>query len=306
MAGVDMSMVPLDYSFFDLVLQGINDGSIPRSRIDDAVRRILRVKYALGLFDGRNAWPDPSAINTFNNITFDHVNLQAAREVITLLKNDKNTLPLIETNITPDAPLLITGPTANILTSLNGGWSYTWQGDNESIYPTNFTNKTILESIKNYLGSSKVQYFNSTTFNQIIDLNKVLDASENASYILVCLGEQAYAETPGNINDLILDDAQLQLVEQLRNRTNKPIITVLVEGRPRIIRRIVDLSSAIIMMYLPGMEGFVFCSIFIYFMFIFHLLNQWPSPCRCALWKIQSKWTFTNYLSQIQSSSIDV
>lgn len=177
--------------------------------------------------------------------------------MITLLKNDRNTLPLIETNITSNATLLITGPTANVLTSLNGGWSYTWQGNDESIYPVNLTQKTILESIKKYLGPSKIEYFNSTTFDQIIDLKGVLDASEHASYILVCLGEQAYTETPGNINDLTLDDAQLQLIEQLRNRTTKPIITILVQGRPRIIRRIVDLSSAIILMYLPGMEGFV-------------------------------------------------
>ncbi|CAF3724366.1 unnamed protein product [Rotaria sordida] len=255
MAGVDMSMVPLDFSFFDLALEGIRDGSIPISRIDDAVRRILRVKYALGLFDGRNAWPDISTINTFSNQIFDQINLQAAHEVITLLKNDNNTLPLIETKITSDTKLLITGPTADVLTSLNGGWSYTWQGNDQSIYPTNFTNKTILESIKRYLGTSKVEYINSTTFDQIIDMSKVLDASVNASYILVCLGEQAYTETPGNINDLILNDAQLQLVEQLHNRTDKPIITILVEGRPRIIRRIVELSSAIVMMYLPGMEG---------------------------------------------------
>jgi beta-glucosidase len=213
----------------------------------------------LGLFDGRNAWPDNSSVNTFNNVTFDQINLQAAHQVITLLKNNNNTLPLIETKITSDTKLLITGPTANLVTSLNGGWSYTWQGNDQSIYPANLTNKTILESIKQYLGTSKVEYVNSTTFNQIIDMNKVLDASKNASYILVCLGEQAYAETPGNINDLILDDAQLQLVEQLRNHTDKPIITILVEGRPRIIRRIVDLSSAIVMMYLPGMEGFVYC-----------------------------------------------
>ena len=210
----------------------------------------------LGLFDGRNAWPDSSAIHTFSNETFDQLNLQAAREVITLLKNDQHILPFIEANITSNATLLITGPTADVLTSLNGGWSYTWQGNDESIYPANYTQKTILQSIKKYLGASRVEYFNSTTFDQIIDLQPILDASERASYILVCLGEQAYAETPGNINDLTLDDAQLQLVEQLRNRTNKPIITILAQGRPRIIRRIVDLSSAIVLMYLPGMEGF--------------------------------------------------
>ncbi len=177
--------------------------------------------------------------------------------MVTLLKNENNILPMIESNITSNATLVITGPTANVLTSLDGGWSYTWQGNDESVYPVNLTQKTILESIKKYLGPSRIEYFNSTTFNQTIDLKGVLDASEHASYILVCLGEQAYAETPGNINDLILDEAQLQLVEQLRNHTHKPIITVLVQGRPRIIRRIVDLSTAIILMYLPGLEGFV-------------------------------------------------
>jgi beta-glucosidase len=140
---------------------------------------------------------------------------------------------------------------------LNGGWSYTWQGTDESIYPKNLTNKTILESFRTRLGSTKVDYFNSSTFNQLLNIDDLLNAAEGASYILVCLGEQAYTETPGNINDLTLDDAQLQLVEQIRNRTQVPIITVLVEGRPRIIRRIVDLSSSIVMMYLPGMEGYV-------------------------------------------------
>ena len=206
--------------------------------------------------------------------------------MITLLKNNNNTLPLIETKITSETKLLITGPTANIVTSLNGGWSYTWQGNDQSIYPANLTNKTILESIKQYLGASKVEYFNSTTFNQIIDISKVLDASENASYILVCLGEQAYAETPGNINDLILDDAQLQLVEQLRNRTDKPIITILIEGRPRIIRRIVELSSAIVMMYLPGMEGFVYCFNLAFFYTYVSVIHQRSSLGRCSFWQV--------------------
>ena len=140
---------------------------------------------------------------------------------------------------------------------MNGGWSYTWQGNDQSIYPRNLTNKTIAESFRTRLGTTRMDYFNSSVFNQLFNVDDLLAAAESASYILVCLGEQAYTETPGNINDLTLDDAQLQLVELIRNRTQVPIITVLVEGRPRIIRRIVDLSSAIVMMYLPGMEGYV-------------------------------------------------
>ncbi|CAF1005287.1 unnamed protein product [Rotaria sordida] len=255
MAGVDMSMVPFDYSFYDLALECVKDGSIPRTRLDDAVRRILRVKYALGLFTGNNAWPDSSAINTFNKPEYDATNLQAARQAITLLKNNGNTLPLDITRITETNKLLITGPTSNVLTSLNGGWSYTWQGNDESIYPKNLTDKTILESFRKRLGSAKIDYYNSSSFDQLFNIDNLLNAAQSASYILVCLGEKAYTETLGNINDLTLDNAQLQLVEQIRNRTQVPIIIVLVQGRPRIIRRIVDMSSAILTMYLPGMEG---------------------------------------------------
>jgi len=274
MAGVDMSMVPFDYSFYNLTLDCVKDGSIPRSRIDDAVRRILRVKYALGkiipfifvssiifflkgLFDGTNAWPDSSTLNTFNKPEYDATNLQAARQGITLLKNTESILPLDNNRITETNKLLITGPTSNVLSSLNGGWSYTWQGNDQTVYPQNLTNKTILESFRTRLGTAKIDYYNSSTFNQLFNIDNLLNAAQTASYILVCLGEQSYTETPGNINDLILDEAQLELVEQIRNRTQIPIITILVQGRPRLIRRIVDLSSAIIMMYLPGMEGYV-------------------------------------------------
>jgi len=272
MAGVDMSMVPLDFSFYNLTLQCVKDGSIPQTRLDDAVRRILRVKYALGkrisfncfnsfiffhlgLFDGRNAWPNSSAIDGFNKPEYYATQLQAARQAITLLKNNGNILPLDDTKITETNKLIITGPTSDVLSSLNGGWSYTWAGHGEGIYPQNYTNKTILESFRTRLGSSKIDYYNSSSFNQLYNIDNLLNASRTASYILVCLGEQSYTETPGNINDLTLDDAQLELVEQIKNHTHVPIIIALAQGRPRLIRRIVDLSSAIIMMFLPGMEG---------------------------------------------------
>ncbi|CAF1685884.1 unnamed protein product, partial [Adineta ricciae] len=228
MAGVDMSMVPFDYSFYNLTLQCVNDNIIPISRIDDAVRRILRVKFALGLFDGNTAWPDTSAIETFNKSEYHQTNLRAACEGITLLKNQNDVLPLDVNQITETKKLVITGPTSNVLTSLNGGWSYTWQGNDQSIYPQNLITKTILESFRTRLGSSKIDYYNSSTFNQLLDLDNLLNAVQNAGYIIVCLGEQAYTETPGNIDDLTLDEAQLQLVEAIRNRTQVPIITVLV------------------------------------------------------------------------------
>ncbi|CAF1020128.1 unnamed protein product [Adineta steineri] len=257
MAGIDMSMVPLDYSFYNLTLECIKDGSIPQTRLDDAVRRILRVKFALGLFDGRTAWPNSSAINDFNKPEYYATQLQAARQVITLLKNDGNILPFDINKITETNKLLITGPTSNVLSSLNGGWSYTWQGNEQGIFPQNLTNKTILESFRARLGSTKIDYYNVSSFDQLFNIDNLLNASRTASYILVCLGEQSYTETPGNINDLTLDNAQLELVEIIKNYTQVPIIVALAQGRPRLIRRIVDLSSAIIMMFLPRTASYI-------------------------------------------------
>ncbi len=210
-----------------------------------------------GLFDGRNAWPNSSAISGFNKPEYYATQLQAARQVMTLLKNDGNVLPLDNEKITARNKLLITGPTSAVLSSLNGGWTYTWAGHGDGVYPQNYTNKTILESFRARLGSEKLDYYNSSSFNQLYNIDSLLNASRTASYILVCLGEESYTETPGNINDLTLDDAQLELVEQIKNHTNVPIIIALAQGRPRLIHRIVNLASAIIMMFLPGMEGYV-------------------------------------------------
>lgn len=169
-----------------------------------------------------------------------------------------NALPLQLDKISPANPILITGPTADLVTVLNGGWSYTWQGSMPDMYPEHYRNKTILQSLMNKIPNNAITYFPMPSFQQLPDINSLLNAANAASYIIVCLGEHTYTETPGNINQLTLDDAQLELVEKIRSRTGVPIITVLVEGRPRIIRRIVNISSAIIMMYLPGMQGYVF------------------------------------------------
>jgi beta-glucosidase len=245
MAGVDMSMVPMDYSFYDLLLECVKDGSVPVARIDDAVRRILRVKFRLGLFE--NARPDPTLKAAFHKPEFQAANLTAAREAVTLLKNRSGVLPLAR-----DRKILVTGPTANLLSVLNSGWTITWQGDREELYPKD--KPTILGAIEAAAGKNNVIYVPGTTFDRAMDISSAVAAAARADVVIACLGEKAYCETPGNIDDLTLEAAQLELVRAL-SAAGKPIIVVLAEGRPRIIRPIVPLSDAIVMAYLPGLEG---------------------------------------------------
>lgn len=245
MAGVDMSMVPLDYSFYDYLLELVKEKTVPVSRIDDAVRRILRVKFLVGLFD--RPYPDPSLRAGVASARSTEFNRQAAVEAITLLKNVKNVLPLSKS-----ARLLVTGPTANMLSVLNGGWTITWQGNDESLYPAE--KLTILEAIRAVAGERNVAYVPGATFDQPVDFEAAVAAAETSDVIIACLGEKAYCETPGNIDDLTLDEAQLSLVERLAG-TGKPIVLVLAEGRPRVIRQIVDDVQGIVLAYLPGMEG---------------------------------------------------
>ena len=245
MAGIDMSMVPLDFSFFDLLMQCVEDGSVPMPRIDDAVRRILRVKFMTGIFE--NPRPDPAIKARFDQPAFAEANLAAAREAITLLKNDYQVLPLAR-----GRKILVTGPTAHLHTVLNGGWSRSWLGQEEELFPKD--KPTLLDGIVNAAGKENVNYVPGTSFDKEIDIIAAVSAAANVDVIVACLGEHAYCETPGNIDDLTLDDAQLRLVTELA-KTGKPIVTVLAQGRPRVIRPIVPLSSAIIMAYLPGLEG---------------------------------------------------
>jgi beta-glucosidase len=245
MAGVDMSMVPLDFSFYDLLLENVKDGSVPVPRIDDAVRRILRVKFMTGLFV--NARPDQSLASRFDPSEFQQANLNAAHEAITLLKNEQGTLPLKK-----GQKILVTGPTANLLSSLNGGWTFTWQGNEESLYPQ--AKLTILHAIERLAGAENVSYMPGTTFDKEVDIPAAVQAAQKADIVIAAIGETAYCETPGNISDLTLDEAQLHLVSELA-KTGKPIILVLAEGRPRVIHRIVPMASAIVMAYLPGLEG---------------------------------------------------
>ena len=245
MAGIDMSMVPYDYSFYDQLVDLVKSGEVPMSRINEAVANILRVKFRLGLFE--NPYPNKQLKEQFATEASRQVNLQAAREVMTLLKNENNLLPLSK-----DTRVLVTGPSANKLSVLNGGWTITWQGDNEALYPKD--KSTILEAIQNKVGANHVEHVEAVTFDREIDIPRAVSAAGSADVIVVCLGEPTYCETPGNIDDLTLSAPQIRLTRELA-RTGKPIVMVLVEGRPRVVRTIADDAGAILMAYLPGMEG---------------------------------------------------
>src|SRR5229473_2524754 len=245
LAGIDMSMVPSDYSFSKLLLELVQEGKVPMSRIDEAVRRILTVKYQLGLFDDPLRGIDSKT--AIGSPESRQASLEAARESITLLKNENHTLPLAKT-----AHVLVAGPDADSLIPLNNGWSYTWQGDRASMYPKD--RATILKAIQEKIGAANVTYVPGTTYNKEVDIAKAAEAAAKADAVVICLGEWAYAETPGNIPDLTLPDAQLNLALRILE-TKKPVVLVLTEGRPRIINRIADSAQAIVMAYNPSNEG---------------------------------------------------
>ncbi|MGA9995065.1 MAG: glycoside hydrolase family 3 N-terminal domain-containing protein [Pyrinomonadaceae bacterium] len=259
MAGIDMSMVPSDYSFADLLVQLVKEGKVPMSRIDEAVSRILWVKFELGLFE--NPMPNPALKSKIGSNASRQLSLQAARESMTLLKNENNLLPLAK-----NRKVLVTGPTANSFISLNNGWSYVWQGSEESLYPKD--RPAILQAIEGKLGKN-MSYApgtkiirppgspsnnTPTNIDEEVDIPAAVRAARDADVVVLCLGEGSYTETPGNITDLTLPEPQLRLAEAIE-ATGKPVVIVLVEGRPRIINRIVDRAQAILMAYNPGNEG---------------------------------------------------
>ena len=244
MAGIDMSMVPQDYSFSDLLLELVKENKVPMSRIDEAVSRILLVKYQLGLFD--HPMPDASLKANFATAGSRAIALEAARESLTLLKNEGSVLPL-----TTGRKILVTGPTADSLISLNNGWTYVWQGNNIALYPKD--RPTVLGAIRAKAGD-KVTYVPGVAFDKEIDIEAAVKAAASADVVVVCIGESSYTETPGNITDLTLSEPQLKLAERIQ-ATGKPVVLVLVEGRPRVINRIVDGAKGILLAYNPSNEG---------------------------------------------------
>src|SRR5260370_28102899 len=196
-----MSMVPSDYSFSDLLLQLVKENKVPMSRINEAVRRILLVKFDLGLFE--NAMPNPTI--GFATGESRQTSLQAGRESMTLLKNPNNLLPLAK-----GRKILITGPTANSLISLNNGWTYVWQGNNESLYPKD--RQTIVQAIQTKDGNNAT-YVPGVTFDKEIDIPAAIKAAREADVPGLCVGESSYAEPPGNVTSFILSDPQLKLAQ---------------------------------------------------------------------------------------------
>ncbi|HSE33655.1 MAG TPA: glycoside hydrolase family 3 N-terminal domain-containing protein [Pyrinomonadaceae bacterium] len=260
MAGIDMSMVPLDYSFADILIGLVKEGAVPQSRIDEAVRRILRVKFELGLFE--KPMPDATLKSRIGSMEARQTSLQAARESMTLLKNENNLLPLSKTS-----KVLVTGPTADSLISLNNGWSYVWQGSEESLYPKD--RLTIRRAIEAKVGAANVTYVPGTQISRRagspsnstptgleseVDINAAVAGAKDADVVVLCLGEGSYTETPGNIPDLYLGEPQQKLAAAIQ-RTGKPVVLVLVEGRPRIVSRIADAAGAVLLAYNPGNEG---------------------------------------------------
>ncbi|HEY8399994.1 MAG TPA: glycoside hydrolase family 3 N-terminal domain-containing protein [Cytophagaceae bacterium] len=244
-AGVDMSMVPLKLDFADHLIELVKEGQVPMERIDDAVRRILRVKYRLGLFE--KVYYDMKRYPKFGSPEFAEASYKAALESVTLLKNNDRVLPMAK-----DKKVLVTGVAGNSMIYLNGAWTHTWQGQDPS-YDTK-GKKTIYQAISDIIGKDNTFYLQGTTEDKDVNTAEVVAKAKEADYIVVCLGELPSTEKVGDIEDLTFPQAQLNLVAELK-KTNKPVIVVLVESRPRIFSSVESSMDAILMAYRPGDEG---------------------------------------------------
>ena len=251
-AGIDMAMVPYDCQFAIDLKELVEEGEVPMSRVDDAVRRVLRLKMRLGLFDTPNTlladYPE------FGGEAHAKLAYEAAVESEVLVKNE-GLLPLDK-----GTRILVTGPNGNSMRTLNGGWSYTWQGHGASSPEFTAKYNTIYEALAAKFG--KVTYvpgveydLNSTVWSyETADIAPAVAAARNADVIVACIGENSYCETPGNLVDLHLSTNQKDLVKALAS-TGKPLVLVLNEGRPRIVEELVPLADAVIVAMLPGNYG---------------------------------------------------
>ena len=252
-AGIDMSMDPYSVDFCILLKELVEEGKVSMERIDDAVRRILRVKYRLGLFDKPNT--GGRGFEKFGSDEFAQKALRAAEESEVLLKNEGNLLPLAK-----GKKILLTGPNANQMRCLHGGWSYTWQGSNAEDLAAKYN--TIYEAMCQKYGQENIILEQGVTYNEhgqyfeenAPQIDKAVAAAAGADIIVACIGENSYTETPGNLNDLWLSENQRNLVKELA-KTGKPIILILNEGRPRLIADIEPLAKAVVNILIPGNYG---------------------------------------------------
>jgi beta-glucosidase len=253
-AGIDMSMVAYNYEpFCDDLIALVKEGKVKMERIDDAVRRILLVKYELNLFNKPTT--NPKDYPKFGSKEFEQASYLTAAESITLLKNTANALPLDK-----GLKILVTGPNANSMRTLNGAWTYSWQGEKVEEFAAKYN--TIFEALQQKAGKENVSYVPGVSykmdgkyFEEYADqLDEAVAAAKNADVVVLCLGENSYTETPGNLSDLYLSDLQTELAQKLA-ATGKKIILVLNEGRPRIISKFEKKMSAVVQSYLPGNFG---------------------------------------------------
>ena len=252
-AGIDMIMEPYSCDACGYLVELVKEGKIPMSRIDDACRRVLRMKYRLDLF--KNPTQKLKNYPKFGGEEFAKLALEGATESMVLLKNEGNILPLQH-----GKKILLTGPNANQMRCLDGGWSYTWQGHRADEFAGKYN--TIYEAFCNEYGKENVILNQGVTYNEkgkYWEENEPLiqgavDAAKDADVIVACIGENSYTETPGNLTDLWLSENQRNLVKELA-KTDKPVVLVLNEGRPRLIADIEPLAQGIIDILIPGNMG---------------------------------------------------
>ncbi|WP_337507194.1 glycoside hydrolase family 3 N-terminal domain-containing protein [Segatella sp.] len=252
-AGIDMIMEPYSCDACGYLIELVKEGKIPMSRIDDACRRVLRMKYRLDLF--KNPTQKLKNYPKFGGEEFAKLALEGATESMVLLKNEGNILPLQH-----GKKILLTGPNANQMRCLDGGWSYTWQGHRTDEFAGKYN--TIYEAFCNQYGKENVILNQGVTYNEKgkyweenePQIQDAVNAAKDADVIVACIGENSYTETPGNLTDLWLSENQRNLVKEL-SKTGKPVILVLNEGRPRLIADIEPLAQGIIDILIPGNMG---------------------------------------------------
>ena len=252
-AGIDMIMEPYSCDACGYLVELVKEGKIPMSRIDDACRRVLRMKYRLDLF--KNPTQKLKNYPKFGGEEFAKLALEGATESMVLLKNEGNILPLQH-----GKKILLTGPNANQMRCLDGGWSYTWQGHRADEFAGKYN--TIYEAFCNEYGKENVILNQGVTYNEKgkyweenePQIQGAVDAAKNVDVIVACIGENSYTETPGNLTDLWLSENQRNLVKKLA-KTGKPVVLVLNEGRPRLIADIEPLAQGIIDILIPGNMG---------------------------------------------------
>ena len=252
-AGIDMIMEPYSCDACGYLVELVKEGKIPMSRIDDACRRVLRMKYRLDLF--KNPTQKLKNYPKFGGEEFAKLALEGATESMVLLKNEGNILPLQH-----GKKILLTGPNANQMRCLDGGWSYTWQGHRADEFAGKYN--TIYEAFCNEYGKENVILNQGVTYNEKgkyweenePQIQGAVDAAKDADIIVACIGENSYTETPGNLTDLWLSENQRNLVKELA-KTGKPVVLVLNEGRPRLIADIEPLAQGIINILIPGNMG---------------------------------------------------